>query len=93
MIRLSRSQPAQKQTKQQLEMLRVESFTASTAEPRIVQLGGGGASATTEACDPYKGTEPLLTQPAIAEATRHNRESPLLQRWANIATAVLTTPI
>ena len=28
-------------------MLRVESFTASTAEPRMVQLCGGGASTTT----------------------------------------------
>ena len=30
---------------QQLEMLTVESFTASTAEPGKVQLSGGGASA------------------------------------------------
>ena len=34
-------------------MLRVESFTAGTAEPRMVQLGGGGASAITEAIHPY----------------------------------------
>ena len=31
-------------TKKQLEMLTVESFTASTAEPGKVQLCGGGAS-------------------------------------------------
>ena len=74
-------------------MLRVESFTASTAEPRMVQLGGGGASAITEALHPYRGTLPLLMQPAVAEATCHNRESPPLQRWATIATAVLTIPI
>ena len=74
-------------------MLGVESFTASTTEPRMVQLGGGGASSITEALHPYGGTLPLLTQPAVAEATRHNTESPPLQRWATIATAVLTTPI
>ena len=51
-------------------MLGVESFTASTAEPRTVQHGGGGASTTTEAHDPYGGTLPLLMKPAIAEATR-----------------------
>ena len=85
--------PPQKQTKQQLETLGVESFMASTAEHRTVQLCGGGASAITEALDPYGGTLPLLMQPAIADATRHNRESPPLQRRATIATAVLTTPI
>ena len=52
-----------------------------------------GASAITEALHPYRGTLPLLMQPAVAEATRHNRGSPPLQRWATIATAVLTTPI
>ena len=66
---------------------------ASTAEPRTVQRGGGGAAAITEALDPYRGTLPLLTQPAVAKATRHNRESLPLQRWATIAEAVLTTPI
>ena len=74
-------------------MLGVESFTASTAEPRTVQLGGGGASAITEAFRPYNGTLPLLTQPAIAEATHHNRESPPIQRRATIAEAVLTKPV
>ena len=57
-------------------MLRVESFTVGTAESRMVQLSGGGASAITEAYRPYCGTLPLLTQPAIAEATHHNRETP-----------------
>ena len=57
-------------------MLRVESFTAGTAEPRMVQLGGGGASAITKDIRPYLGTHPLLTQPAVAEGTRHNRETP-----------------
>ena len=52
-------------------MLRVESFMASTAEPRTVHLGGGGGEFTiTEALNPYKATLPLLMQPAIAEATR-----------------------
>ena len=74
-------------------MLGVESFMASTAEPRMVQLGGGGASAIPEALHPYGGTLPLLTQPAIAEATCHNRESLPLQTWTTIAMAVLTTPI
>ena len=74
-------------------MLGVESFTASTAEPRTVQLGVGGASTATETRDSYGGTLPLLTQSAVAEATHHNKESPPLQRWANIAEAVLTTPI
>ena len=54
-------------------MLQLERFPEGTAEPRIVQLGGRGASAITEAIQPYSGTRPLLTQPAIAEATCHNR--------------------
>ena len=74
-------------------MLGIESFMASTAVPRMVQLDGGGASAITKALDPYGGTLPLLTQPAIAEATSHNRESPPLQRQATITMAALTTPI
>ena len=74
-------------------MLGVESFMASTAEPRAVQLGGGGTSAITEAVDPYGGTLPLLMQSAIAKATRHNRESLPLHRWATITMAALTTPI
>ena len=74
-------------------MLRVESFMARTAEPTMVQLGGGGASDINVALDPYGGTLPLLTQPAIAEATHHNRESPPLQRQAIITRAALTTPI
>ena len=74
-------------------MLGLESFMASTAEPRMLQLGEGGASAITEALHPYGGTLPLLTQPAIAKATCHNRESPPLQRQATITTAALTTPI
>ena len=82
-----------KQKKHQLETLGIESFTASTAKSMMVQLCGGGASAITKALHPYGGSLPLLTQPAIAKATRHNRESPPLQRWANIAEAVLTTPI
>ena len=53
-----------------------------TAEPRTVQLVGGGAFAITEATCPYWGTLPLLTQPAIAEATRHNRDT-LLQGIAH----------
>ena len=73
-------------------MLKVESFTASTAQPRTVQLGGGGASTITEALDPYGGTLPLLMQPAVAEATCHNRESLPLQRCTIITTAALTTP-
>ena len=85
--------PTPTKTKKQLETLRVESFTASTAETRIVQLSGEGVSAVTEALDPYGGTLPLLMQPAVAEATHHNRESPPLQRQATITTAVLTTPI
>ena len=82
--------PPQKQKNQQLETLRVESFTASTAEPRTAQLYGGGVSAITEAVHPYGGSPPLLRQPAVAEATCHNRE---LRRRATIAKAVLTTPI
>ena len=74
-------------------MLWVESFTASTAEPGMVRLCGGGASAITSALHPYKGSPPLLMQPVIAKVTRHYRESPSLQRWATIAEAVLTTPI
>ena len=34
-------------------MLWVESFTTGTAEPRMVQLGGGEAFAITEAFCPY----------------------------------------
>ena len=34
-----------------------------------------GASTITEALDPYGDTLPLLTQPAVAEATCHNRET------------------
>ena len=56
-------------------MLWVESFTAGTAEPRMVQFGGGGASAITKAIHPYRGTLPLLMQPAFVEAIRHNRET------------------
>ena len=41
----------------------------------MVQLGGGGVFAITEATHPYWSTLPLLTQPAVAEATRHNRET------------------
>ena len=41
----------------------------------------------------YGSSLSLLTQPAIAEATCHNRDSPPVQRWANIAEAVLTKPI
>ena len=52
-------------------MLGSESFMASTAEPRMVQLGGGGASAITEALHPYGGSPPLLRQLAIAGATHH----------------------
>ena len=79
-------------------MLRVESFTVSTAEPRMVQLGtvqlgGGRASTITEALYPYGGTLPLLMQPNVAEATCHNKESLPLKRWATIATTVLTTAI
>ena len=74
-------------------MLGVESFMASTAEPRTVQLCRGGASAITEALHPYGGSPPLLRQPAIAEVTHHDRESPPLQGRATIAEAVLTTPI
>ena len=48
-------------------MLRVESFTASTAEPGTVQLCQVGVSAITEALYPYGGSLPLLRQPAIAE--------------------------
>ena len=44
----------------------------------MVQLGGGGAFAITEDIHPYGCTLPLLMQPAIAEVTRHNRET-LLQ--------------
>ena len=76
-----------------MEILGVESFLASIAEPRMVQLSGGGASAITEALHPYRGRLPLLKQPAIAEATRHSRESLPLHRQATIAKAVLTTPI
>ena len=57
-------------------MLGVESFTASAAEPRMVQLGGGGASAITEAFHPYGGSLPLLRQLAVAKATHHSRKSP-----------------
>ena len=94
-IRLSGSHPHKNKQakKQQLETFGVESFTASTAESRMVHLGEGGASGITEALHPYRGSPPLLRQPAIAEATRHNRESPSLQRRATIAEAVLTTPI
>ena len=74
-------------------MLGVESFTASRAEPRMVQLRGGEASTITEALDPYGSTLPLLMQPATAKAACHNRESPPLQRRATIAKAVLTTHI
>ena len=74
-------------------MLGVESFTASTAEPRTVQLGGGGTLAITKALHPYGGSPPLLKQPAVAETTRHKRESPPLIRQATTAEAVLTTPI
>ena len=56
-------------------MLRVESFTVGTAEPRTVQLGGGGASAITEAIAHPEVTRPLLTQPAVAKATCNNRDS------------------
>ena len=70
-----------------------ESFMASTAKPRTVQLCGGGASAITKALDSYGGTLPLLMQPAVGKATRHIRESPPLQRWATITMAALTTPI
>ena len=70
-IRLGRSHPHKTKTKNQLEMLWVESFMASTAEPRMVQLSGGGASAITKAFHPYGGSLPLLRQSAIAEATRH----------------------
>ena len=58
-------------------MLQVESFTASTAEPRTMQLGGGGAFTITKDIRPYGGTLPLLTQPAIAKAKCHNIETPL----------------
>ena len=74
-------------------MLGVDSFMASTAEPRTMQLSGKGASAITKALHPYRGRRPLLRQPAIAKATHHNRESPLLQKRATIAETVLTTPI
>ena len=47
-------------------MLGLESFTACTAEPRMVQLGGGGTSAITKALDPY--------------AACHCRGNPLQQR-------------
>ena len=74
-------------------MLRVESFTASTGEPRMVQLSGEGVYAITEALHPDGGSPPLLRQPAVAKATHHNRESLTLQRWATIVQAVLTIPI
>ena len=74
-------------------MLGVESFTASTADPRTVQLSGGGASAITKALHPYGGSLPLLRQLVVAEATCHNGESPPLQRQATIAEAVLITLI
>ena len=93
MIRLSRYHAHKNKQKQQLETLGVESFMASTAEPRTVQLCGGEASTITEALHPYRGSPPFLTQPTIAEATHHNRESLPLQRWATIAEAVLTIPI
>ena len=32
--------------------------------------------AIAEATHPYLDTRPLLTQPAVAEATRYNRETP-----------------
>ena len=57
-------------------MLGVEKFPKGTDEPRKVQLHGGKASAITKAICPYLGTRPLQTQPAIAEATRYNRENP-----------------
>ena len=74
-------------------MLWVESFTASTAESRMVQLCGGGESTITEALHPYGGSLALLRQPAISKAVHHYRESPQLQKWATIAEAILTTPI
>ena len=77
-IRLSGSHPTKtnNRKKQQLEMLGVESFTASTVEPRTVQLRGGGASAITKALNPYGVTLPLLTQPAVAEATHRCQDNP-----------------
>ena len=41
------------QTKWRFQTLRVESFTVGTAEPRMVQLGGGRASTITKAICPY----------------------------------------
>ena len=79
-----------KTNKTAIGKLRVESFMASTAEPRMVQLSGGGASAITKALHPYGGSPPLLRQPAIAKATHRNRESLPLQRQATIAEAVWT---
>ena len=61
------------QTKRRFQTLQVERFPEGTAEPRMVQLHGGGASTITEAICPYGGTRPLLMQPAIAKATRYNR--------------------
>ena len=43
----------QGQRKWRFEMLKVESFTEGTAEPRMVHLGGGGASAMAKAFHPY----------------------------------------
>ena len=43
----------------------------------MVQLDLGGVFAITEDICPYRGTLPLLMQPAIIEAIRHNRETPL----------------
>ena len=40
-------------------MLWVESFMASTAEPRMVQLGGGGAFAITKDIRPYQRYTPI----------------------------------
>ena len=57
--------PPQGQTKQQFEMLRVESFTAGTAEPRMVQLGGG------EGVHHYRGNLPQLRYTPIADAASH----------------------
>ncbi|KAL0622227.1 hypothetical protein AAY473_005815 [Plecturocebus cupreus] len=72
-IRLCRSHPTKKQ---QSEMLWIESFTASTAKPGMVQLCGGGASTITEAVHHYEDSPPLLRQPAITEAACHYGESP-----------------
>ena len=80
-IWLGRSNPHKEQ---QSETLWIESFTASPARPRTVQLCGG------KGIHHYQGSLPLPRQSIITKAVRHYQGSTPLQRQTAITKAVLT---